>query len=567
MADDKVTTQATNDKTVRGRIFNCLQYEYNPKTGACLNFTEANILACLKHRTITRYAYIKHDKDVVTEADIETGRGAYTDADLNKPKGVHWHIVIETANNAYPASTIAKWLNIPENMVDIPKGRGAFIDCVEYLRHSDIHQALKGKYEYGADEVKANFDWETEVEALILRKTEYERPLSEKEYVKNSVLYKGMTIREVIDRYPTLYQEELTTLQKLRLEYLNRNAPMPPFRVNYYIYGNSGTGKDTMAHSLAKALFSNMEYDDDVYFEIGSKKVTFSGYDGQPVIIWSEFRADTFVDALGGYESVLGTIDIIPKNKREHKKYGDIRLVNAVNIVTSTQDYRDFLRGLVQEGDPDPTQANRRFPIIIPIHADYFDIMLNEGYLGGDAFSEYRAWRQVRGSFGELARKLNSRPDLFQRAERLLSTHAVNAHNLIVENIKSDPFADKSDDEVLAMLKADGYGEYKTADEIKAEAEERFLDEMVKDEEACFDKLVDFAHWFWDAFVSHLNCEKFYKYLGTDDKSAYQKGFLDEMDFSDIERAIRNYGYENMILRYNEKVIRGALELVWLGDL
>ena len=39
------------------------------------------------------------------------------------------------------------------------------------------------------------------------------------------------------------------------------------------------------------------------------------------------------------------------------------------------------------------------------------------------------------------------------------------------------------------------------------------------------------------------------------------------MDFSDIERAIRNYGYENMILRYNEKVIRGALELVWLGDL
>ena len=130
MADDKVTTQATNDKTVRGRIFNCLQYEYNPKTGACLNFTEANILACLKHRTITRYAYIKHDKDVVTEADIETGRGAYTDADLNKPKGVHWHVVIETANNAYPASTIAKWLNIPENMVDIPKGRGAFIDCV-----------------------------------------------------------------------------------------------------------------------------------------------------------------------------------------------------------------------------------------------------------------------------------------------------------------------------------------------------------------------------------------------------------------------------------------------------
>jgi hypothetical protein len=78
---------------------------------------------------------------------------------------------------------------------------------------------------------------------------------------------------------------------------------------------------------------------------------------------------------------------------------------------------------------------------------------------------------------------------------------------------------------------------------------------------------VDFAHWFWDEFVSHLNREKFYKYLDADDKTAYQKGFLDDMAFSDIERAIRSYGYENMILRYNEKVIRGALELVWLGDL
>ncbi len=567
MADKNGTTQATNNKTATGRIFNCLQYEYNPKTGACLNFTEANILKCIKHRTITRYAYIMHDKDTVTEADIETGRGAYTDADLGKPKGVHWHVVIETANNAYPASTIAKWLGIPENMVEMPKGRGAFIDCVEYLRHSDIHQALKGKYEYGEDEVKANFDWQTEVEALVLRKTEFERPLSEKEYVKNCVLYKGMTIGEVIDRYPTLYQEEMTILQKLRLEYLNRNAPMPPFRVNYYIYGNTGTGKDTMAHSLAKALFPDMKYDDDVYFEIGSKKVTFSGYDGQPVIIWSEFRADTFVDALGGYESVLGTIDIIPKNKREHKKFGDIRLVNAVNIVTSTQDYREFLRGLVKEGDPDPTQANRRFPIIIPIHAKYFDIMLNEGYLGGDAFAEYRTWRQVTGSFGEIARKLNSRPELFQRAEQLLSSHTVSAHNVVVENIKKDPYATKSDDEVLALLQAEGYGNYLTADEIKEKEHAEFLDEMAQWESECFDKLVDFCHWFWDEFASHLNREKFYKYLESDDKTAFQRGFLDNMDFSDIKQAVDAFGSEDMILRYNEKVIRGALEMVWMGEL
>lgn len=564
---DKSTTQTDKKKTVRGRIFNCLQYEFNPKTGACLNFTEANILDCVKHNSIVRYAYIRHDKDTITEADIETGRGSYTEADLGKPKGAHWHIVLETPNHAYPASTIAKWLGIPENMVEIPKGRGAFIDCVEYLRHSDIHQTLKGKYEYGVDEVKANFNWQAEVEALVLRKTKYERPLSEKEYVKNRVLYEGMTIGEVIDNYPTLYQEEMATILKLRTEYLNRKAPLPPFRVNYYIYGNSGTGKDTMAHSLAKALFPDMKYDDDVYFEIGSKKVTFSGYDGQPVIIWSEFRADTFVEALGGYEDVLGTIDIIPKNKREHKKYGDIRLVNAVNIVTSTQDFRDFLRGLVEEDDPDPTQANRRFPIIIPIHADYFDILLNEGYMGGDAYSEYRAWRQVTGSFGKLAKNLNSRPDLFQRAEQMLSTHAVSAHNMIVENIKRDPYAAKSDDEVIALLQSEGFGDYLTADEIKAKERDEFLDDMAAWESECFDKLVDFAHWFWDDFTAQLNREQFYQYLDTEDKSAYQKGFLKDMDFDIIKRAVSGFGAEEMILRYNERVIRGAIEMAWMGDL
>ena len=48
---------------------------------------------------------------------------------------------------------------------------------------------------------------------------------------------------------------------------------------------------------------------------------------------------------------------------------------------------------------------------------------------------------------------------------------------------------------------------------------------------------------------------------------AFLAGMMRENKFSDIERAIRSYGSENMILRYNEKVIRGALELVWLGDL
>ena len=62
----QVTAQAQaqnqgEKKVLKSRIFNCMQYEVNPKTGISLNFSEANILSCVKHKTITRFAYIKHE--------------------------------------------------------------------------------------------------------------------------------------------------------------------------------------------------------------------------------------------------------------------------------------------------------------------------------------------------------------------------------------------------------------------------------------------------------------------------------------------------------------------------
>lgn len=465
-------------KELKSRIFNCLQYEKNPQTGADLNFNESNILKCVAHKTITRYAYICHDKDTVTEWDVENGKGSWTDADLGKPKGVHWHIVIECAKGLMPVSTIARWLGIPESMVDIPKGRGAFIDCVEYLGHSDIRQELKGKYTYDKDDIKANFDWETEVTEMVLRKTKYEKPLSQSDYLKNEVLYNGMSLREVQDRYPTIYQKEMTVFDKLRMKYIVDRAPLPSSRVNFYLEGGSGYGKDTMARAIARGLFLDLVGDDDaIFFEIGGKNVTFEGYDGQPVIIWSEFRANTFVQALGGYEEVLGAIDVIPKNNRHHKKFGSIKLVNSVNIVTSTEPYMDFLKGLIPEDDPDKTQANRRFPIIIPIRMNDFDIMINSGYLDADVYSDYTAFRNVVGSFGSIARCLNTRPELMRKAEETLSKPVIEAHSVVDANIHKDKFENMTDDEILANFMSDGFGTVrsyvdKTDAELKAEYDE-----------------------------------------------------------------------------------------------
>jgi hypothetical protein len=358
-------------------------------------------------------------------------------------------------------------------MIDVPKGRGAFIDCVEYLRHSDIRQALKGKYEYPPEAVHANFDWQAEVEAMVLRKTKYEKPLSQAQFVKNEVLYNGMTLNEVCEKYPTLYQEEITVFNKLRNEYLSKFADMPAYRINYYIEAPSGYGKDTMAYSIARSLFP--ELGDNAYFEVGANKVTFAGYDGEPVIIWSEFRSDTFIKTFGGYEDVLSAIDVIPKaKKRENKKYGDLRLVNSVNIVTSTQPYNEFLEGLIAANDPSRDQSRRRFPIIIPLHANDFDIMINTGYLdaGRMDYHDYKAWKHVLGNFGDIARKLNNRPDFRMIAEKKMTEPIIEAHKTVENGISPDYYAGMSDEEILAELAREHIGQ--VIDDKQHEYEQKF---------------------------------------------------------------------------------------------
>lgn len=191
------------ERGTRVRVFNLLQYEINPATGECLHFDETNIINGVNHETIKKWAYIRHDKDLYTELDIERMREKYgIEIQVGTPKLPHWHIVLYTPNTA-PVSVIARWFGIPENMVELPqdtafnketmpkRGYGSFIDCVEYLRHSDIKQKEAGKYQYEASEVKANFDWETEVNAYVYRKTAHgDKPLST---ITDSLSSSGMT--------------------------------------------------------------------------------------------------------------------------------------------------------------------------------------------------------------------------------------------------------------------------------------------------------------------------------------------------------------------------------------
>lgn len=389
----------------KGRVFNIMQYENHPETGEPL-LNEDTIKVALAHRTIKQWVYALHNKDVYSEAD-EADDPNHKHGDTKPP---HWHIVLNCTQQV-EVGTIAKWFGIAENFVDIPKGSGAgkFLDCVEYLTHESAKQQELGKHRYADEEIHASagFDWRAKLDKRNENKIKYGRDLSEEDQMLYDVMYLGKTLRQCEAEDPLIYMDKIDKLCKLRLEYIKRQDP-PATRINYYIYGKGGVGKDLMSRALARALFPQYEKDDDIFFIVGAGNVTFDGYDGQPVLIWSDSRSLSLVKKLGGRENFFNVFDTHPAKQRQNVKFGSVNLCNVVNIVNGQESYEEFLDNIVKEKNEDGEwvvkedkgQSYRRFPFIIPLHDADFDMMVNKGFFDNDGslFTEYYQYNGIRGN-------------------------------------------------------------------------------------------------------------------------------------------------------------------------
>lgn len=396
---------------MRSRVFNIAQYERNPVTGEDLHFGETNIKQCIEHKSIKSYAYIRHDKDAYTADDEKNGYKA------GEPKPPHWHIVLR-CDNAIEIETIAKWLDIPQQYIDVPKGKGAFLDCVAYLTHEGEKEQAKGKHLYADEEIKANFDFRTELIQREEKKLKYNGDLSPKDQMRYDVLYGGKTLRDCRKADHLAYMNDCQTLEKLRHRYLTEVAPMPSFRINFYIDGDGGMGKNTAAKLLAKVLCPN---DEKPYFEVGATGVAFQHYDGEKVVIWNDKRASGFI-ADFGREGVFDMLDMHPSDSVQNVKYGSTRLINEFNIINGVDSYKDFLNGLSgeytdKEGKfhkaEDKSQAFRRFPIILCIREKDFDCLLNKGVMENTReYEQYIEYKGLIGSFARIAQKLDGEAQL-----------------------------------------------------------------------------------------------------------------------------------------------------------
>lgn len=393
LSDEEKEDLENKYKKIRKRIFNISQYLKHPESDETL-ITEEKIKLALKEFGECKYAYILHDKDLKEDS-------------TEKPP--HFHIVIQFKN---PVSlfVVAKRFDILPNYIEFPKGRDAFGDCCEYLTHENERQQEKGKYLYSDEEVKANFDFRALVNETIEKRlnAELRGEMTEKTFYFNKVRNGEMTLNDILKEDINFYYDHERELKYFRSVYLQEVAEMPAVRLNFYIFGQGGAGKDVMSRALARSLYPEIEDDSKIFYIVGNDNVLFDGYDGQPVLIWSDFRAEELLKTFGYKRGIIFKIfDTHPTKFNLNVKYGKISLINKYNIVNSVQNYRAFLNGLSGEYvdseervhyAEDKKQSYRRFPVIFPIRTDDFDILINRGFLGEGSYEEYNAICEIVGN-------------------------------------------------------------------------------------------------------------------------------------------------------------------------
>lgn len=449
----------------RGRVFEVVTNTHMPDGTPIL--TEHQIKLALTHKVIARWAYVLHDKDVYSlkdESDSqEKAREAQEKGEAvipqihyhGTPKAPHWHIAIETPSSARDTAEIAKWFGVKENYVEIKKGRGAFLDAVEYLTHESDKQQALGKYRYDDSEIKASigFDWRTALTDRQMMIAKHGRMLGPKEKMRDDVLRHGKTLLQCLEDDPVMYAADFSTLKRLRMDYISRMEP-PRTRINYYVEGRGGVGKGLFSRGLARmlAVQYNPELaglgDSAMYFEVGADGALFECYDGQPVIIWNDWRAFDLLKALKGRGNVFTVFDTHPTRQKQNVKYASINLCNVVNIVNSVQPYVEFLDGLAGEYDDkdgnrrgveDKGQSYRRFPVIIPIHEADFDIMLNRGFMEGSAaFTEYLEYGNVRANMQVIAERCGRNQALARQIEGQVMLPVLEGHKELQARLEID---------------------------------------------------------------------------------------------------------------------------------
>lgn len=444
-----------------GRVFFITQNERY--TDGRLLISEQQITQGVGRKGMTRWAWIKHDKDVIGSEDVKKNPSLT----LGDPKADHFHVAVERKSFA-TLGQIARAFDVPPSQVEV-KPQGAFLDLVEYLTHENPNQVAKGKHVYADDEVHANFDWRPELDDHKLArsfKAGQRKNTKKLEELMLAVMHGKKTLREVRNEEPAIYGRNIDSFKKWRADFL-LSQEAPRMRTNHYIGGKLGeidlgrTGKTQLARLLARALYPHLDAA-ECYHEAKDKRVPLQNYRGQPVIIWDDYHAVDLMEALGGRTGVWQVFDDHPGSDDVNIKYGSVRLVHEVNIITRVTPYRAYLDALagdyidgqgVRHHAEDKRQAYGRFPFVHEVTADEIGVFVNQGFISDTReFYEFQKLATMRASMAHIGAALDRiESDEDREAARIeigdrLLAPVLQQHHAL------QPVADLSKDDALALV-------------------------------------------------------------------------------------------------------------------
>lgn len=214
------------------------------------------------------WAWCMHDKDKVREENIEQLRltDPLKEYKIGDDRPAHIHLALEFENAVYN-SHLVKITGLGPYYIRKPEAKYMqFMAMATYLSHCKQAEQDKGKHLYPVEEIHCNFEYADEVDAYLAKTRNHiqrsnPRTLADTyiNRIESGEIDFESAKREIKDSaagYAFFLRYE-KDLRAARTEYIKRHYEMET-RVNYFIYGRSGTGKFTMSKYLARALYPGL---------------------------------------------------------------------------------------------------------------------------------------------------------------------------------------------------------------------------------------------------------------------------------------------------------------------
>lgn len=320
---------------------------------------QTRLKSLVKDGVIENYALILHNQDKKEEGE------------KIKP---HYHVWLYS-NNRISIGKIAKSLGDNEQQFESMTKRGNSLrssaeNSLLYLIHGTFNS--QDKYQYSAENVKANFNYQDFITKLGENSNGKANSSKNPEAILNEYKNKKITKTEAVKalmaigaqcyaKYANHLDKIEDGLRQLKFEKWLKNKKKTNEKIKVvWVFGAAGTGKTHYCRDFCE----RKKFD---FFVTTASNDPFQDYDGQKVLIIDELRPDTF-----RYRDLLQILD--PYNfdqKKTIARYHNARIMSDYIFVTSPFDPFTLYSKMNNSSQDGFDQLYRRIGLVLQFDNDH----------------------------------------------------------------------------------------------------------------------------------------------------------------------------------------------------